>query len=73
MKKKYSDAKFIGDRKKLTEIKKKFKIDKFNKILNSNIENFSHNLPQFTTLLISFTTTNHFEGCVCKFEGGIIN
>jgi len=35
MKNKYSEDKFIGDKIKLTEIKKKFNIDKFNSILNS--------------------------------------
>ena len=32
---KYSESEFIGNKKKLTEIKKRFQIDKFNNILNS--------------------------------------
>ena len=32
---KYSESELIGNKKKLTEIKKKFQVDKFNSVLNS--------------------------------------
>ena len=33
---KFSDSEFLGDKKKLKEIKKSFNIDEFNNILNSS-------------------------------------
>ena len=32
---KYSESELIGNKKKLTEIKKRFQVDKFNSVLNS--------------------------------------
>lgn len=63
---KFSDSEFLGDKKKLKEIKKSFNIDEFNNILNSStssqiinkkkvkLEDFFEILEKITDVEISF-------------------
>jgi len=74
---KFSDSEFLGDKKKLKEIKKSFNIDEFNNILNSStslqiinkkkvkLEDFFEILEKITDVEISFYdefTVNNTEG-----------
>ena len=74
---KFSDSEFLGDKKKLKEIKKSFNIDEFNNILNSStslqiinkkkvkLEGFFEILEKITDVEISFYdefTVNNTEG-----------
>ena len=74
---KFSDSEFLGDKKKLKEIKKSFNIDEFNNILNSStssqtinkkkikLADFFEILEKITDIEISFYdefTVNNTEG-----------